>query len=99
MKQITEQSFFGIPWILCTIFSSAIAIIYLVVWPNDTDASGIPLFILQYAHSLVWILLAVASFIMFLKVKQSKKIATYLAKASLGVYVVFMVTFLIYKVL
>lgn len=98
MKRITDHSFFGIPWLVCSIIAATIAVIYLFIWPQDTNASGISLIILKYAHSLVWILLSIAALTMSFKRNQGRRFASYLAKASLGVYVIFMITFLVYKV-
>ena len=73
-----------------------VAVIYLVVVPEDlSKADWIQKTILLYGHSLCWLLLSGAG-IMW-SIKRKNRWSVFLAYAALAVYVIFMSTLLITK--
>lgn len=98
MKRINNKSFFGIPWIICTVIALVIAVIYFYIWPQDLNPTGLGFVILRYGHSLVWVFLMFAAILMQFNKAYSKKSAMILAKLSLVIYAVFMATLIGYSI-
>jgi hypothetical protein len=79
--------------IAAAIFALGVATIYYYVLPAEAVvAQGGARFILEYGHSLCWILLAAAAALWTFK---KERFATGFAYAALAVYVLFMVMLLI----
>lgn len=74
--------------IASVIFALGVATVYYYILPAEAvSAQGITRFVLEYGHSLCWILLAAAATLWTLK---KERIATGFAYAGLAVYLLFM---------
>ncbi len=87
-----------IPTYIWGFVSIGLAVLYFFVWPKQKPDAPSPRpagrqFILRWFHSLVWVCLAVACF-MWAGWLPGSSIAGILALAALGLYLIFMVTFL-----
>lgn len=90
-----HRAYFGI---LGTVFATIVAIVYFVVLPAEIEGTqGVTRFILQYGHSLCWLLLAAAAAVWGFG--RSRVWAGRLAYAALTVYIVFIITLLSVKFL
>jgi len=89
------NTFLGIPLTIISLLCLGVAVAYYFVWPKP-KAGQTPTptqhLILRYAHSLVWVLLAVAC-LMWAADSQAG-LANVLALAAGGVYLLFMLTFI-----
>ncbi len=80
----------------CTgiVFAMIIAVMYLFIVPSEAEkASGFSLYVLRYAHSLCWVLIAVACMLFLIKNKR----AVYFLYGALAVYCLFVGTLLAVK--
>ncbi len=90
-----NNSFLGIPLTIVSLVCFGIAVAYYFIWPKPKAGqtrTPTQQVILRYAHSLVWVLLAVACLIW--AVDSQSGFAIILALAALGTYVLFMTTFI-----
>jgi hypothetical protein len=72
----------------------AVAIVYLVVVPAEAAAvTGPARWVLQYAHSLCWLLLAAAS--LGWALRASRRLVSVVAWSALGCYGLFLITLLV----
>ena len=91
--------YLGLPVYLWGVICLGVALLYFFVWPRQKPDAPVPRptwrqFILRWFHSLVWVLLAVACF-MWAGWLPGSGVAGGVALAALGVYLVFMLTFLV----
>jgi hypothetical protein len=71
-----------------------VAVVYLVVVPAEAAAvTGPARWVLQYAHSLCWLLLAAAS--LGWALRASRRLVSVLAWSALGCYGLFLTTLLV----
>ena len=71
-----------------------IAAIYTIIWPRETaltDTSALSYIVLRWFHALTWVLLGLSFGV---RMKGYKQLAHGLALGALGVYIVFMLTFM-----
>ena len=89
----------GVPATIWGILCLVLTGVWLIVWPADRApaAEGLRYFILRWFHAVVWLLLALAAFVYGLNRLGGAQTARYLALASLGVYLIFMLTFITSK--
>lgn len=74
--------------------SVIIAIIYLYVVPEQAKAAnGILLFLIKYAHSICWVLLA--GFFVLWGLNRNKRLQNILAYSALAFYASFMISLLL----
>lgn len=70
---------------------------YIFVPPEAAETTGLQWFILTYAHSLVWVCMAIASALFALQKGHSAR--TFFMYAALALYVAFIATLLATKLL
>ena len=86
------EEFWGVPYFVWVIVCLTIATLYYFFAPKQSKNPTLSVMsrrILKYFHSLVWILLAIASLLANFKFNSMAKL---IALLSLGVYLVFMIT-------
>jgi hypothetical protein len=87
MKSFFQKHRFPVG-IVATIFALGVATVYFYVLPAEAAvAQGGTRFILEYGHSLCWVLLAAAATLWTFK---KERPAAFFAYAALAVYAVFM---------
>lgn len=90
----THRLLFGM---IGLIVASGIATMYVFIVPDEVlKTEGIIQFILRYAHSVCWVLLAVASGLWAMA--QPKKIVNFVMYAALVMYIFFIVSLMIVKI-
>ncbi len=86
--------FLGVALLWWSIVCAGIAIVYYFVYPEratTADSQGVR-FVLRYGHALTWLLLFIACLLPL--VTQSRRLVNVVAWLGLGVYILFMATFL-----
>jgi hypothetical protein len=88
--------FLGLPMFIWGFICLAIAIVWVVIWPQErtTSIGDWRYLVLRWFHALTWLLLATASFVVSLQPTTGQGIARLVALLGLLVYVIFMVTFI-----
>ena len=91
--------YLGLPFYIWGFICAGVALIYFFVWPKQKPDAPVPRpagrqFVLRWFHSLVWVFLAVA-FFMWAGWLPGSGIAGVIALVALGLYIAFMVMFLI----
>lgn len=91
-----NNSFLGVPLFVWGAGCLVVAVISGVVWPSRSvaSASGFQYVVLRWAHSAVWVLLAVSCFVRGSGAPGSNGLANMLALGALGLYLVFITTLL-----
>ena len=90
------KNILGIPFstwgYVCLVFS----IIYLFVYPKPSKKYSVrlPRFVLRWFHPMVWILLAVSSFIRRVDFLEQYQVPLFLAVIGLVIYIVFIIYFI-----
>ena len=96
-----DSTFLGLPWSLWGVLCLLVAATYVVVWPGRKRGSMAPPrpiwrhAVLRWSHALVWALLALSCFVRATQVRGGPAVADFMALAALGLYVVFISTFVI----
>jgi hypothetical protein len=86
--------FLGLPPWLWGLLCLGLTAVWVVVYPRPLAArlSGWRFIVIRWFHALTWLLLAVAAFLAAFNPLGGAALAQPVALASLGVYVVFMLT-------
>ncbi len=83
---------FGLPYFVWFLVCLTIAVVYIIFYPkqaNSANVSKVERLILKYAHSTVWLLLALACILANYKIDEAASVVPFI---SLIVYIVFVVT-------
>jgi hypothetical protein len=89
-----DAKLFGVPLVLWGSLCLILAVVWVIIWPHDraATANGVRFFILRWFHALVWLLLAIAAFIIGLQVLGGAPTARIVALLALISYLIFMAT-------
>lgn len=96
----TPTTFWGMPWFVWGIVCLIIAAIYARIWPRPVDRAALrpyprlQFFVLRWFHALVWVLLALSSFLWSLTQPGLSTLAGSVAFLGLVCYIAFIWTFL-----
>ena len=85
------MNIFGAPLWVAGIGCLVVGSIYIIFWPRPRTTGRLTQIVLRWFHGLVWLLLAVASFIAPLAELGGTTTATIAALLSLLCYVIFLV--------
>ncbi len=91
------NTFWSIPYFVWALGCLLIAVAYFIFIPKEAESVNLPLkgrFIVKYAHSIVWLLLAFSCIL----ANDGQAIARFVALMGLFTYLIFIITFIKIKV-